>query len=98
MQGIDPEESVVVCPVDPYIEDYFEALKGLSDQADKGEANLVLMGIEPTYLSEKYGYIIPTSADQTSFVSTFKEKPTKEVAEEYISQGRFGTVVFSHIS
>ena len=28
-------------------------------QADKGEANLVLMGIEPTYPSEKYGYIIP---------------------------------------
>ena len=28
VQGIDPEESVVVCPVDPYVEaDYFEALK-----------------------------------------------------------------------
>ena len=54
VMGIDPEESVVVCPVDPYVnEDYFEALKGLSDQADKGEANLVLMGIEPTYPSEK---------------------------------------------
>ena len=42
VMGIDPEESVVVCPVDPYVnEDYFEALKGLSHQADKGEANLV---------------------------------------------------------
>lgn len=50
---INPEESVVVCPVDPYVEDdYFTALKDLSDQADKGEANLVLMGIEPTYPSE----------------------------------------------
>ena len=85
---INPDESVVVCPVDPYVEeDYFEALKGLADQADKGEANLVLMGIEPTYPSEKYGYIIPKSADHTAEVSTFKEKPTEDVAKEYIAQG-----------
>ena len=85
---IDPEESVVVCPVDPYVEDdYFEALKGLSEQAKKGEANLVLMGIEPTYPSEKYGYIIPESADFTAAVKTFKEKPTADVAKEYIAQG-----------
>ena len=88
VKKVDPEESVVVCPVDPYVEnDYFEALKGLSDQADKGEANLVLMGIEPTYPSEKYGYIIPETADHTAVVKTFKEKPTATVAQEYISQG-----------
>lgn len=85
---IDPEEAVVVCPVDPYVEeDYFEALKGLSEQTEKGEANLVLMGIEPTYPSEKYGYIIPESADHTAAVKTFKEKPTADVAREYIAQG-----------
>ncbi len=88
VQKISPEESVVVCPVDPYVEaDYFEALKRLSAQADKGEANLVLMGIEPTYPSEKYGYIIPKSSDETAMVATFKEKPTAEVAKEYIAQG-----------
>jgi mannose-1-phosphate guanylyltransferase len=88
VQGIDPEESVVVCPVDPYVEDdYFEALRELGKQADKGEANLVLMGIEPTYPSEKYGYIIPEGTENVSNVSTFKEKPTQAVAEEYISQG-----------
>lgn len=88
VQHIDPEETVVVCPVDPYVEDdYFEALKGLSEQAKKGEANLVLMGIEPTYPSEKYGYIIPESADFTAAVKTFKEKPTADVAKEYIAQG-----------
>lgn len=88
VQGVDPEEPVVVCPVDPYVEnDYFEMLKLLSDQAGRGVANLVLMGIEPTYPSEKYGYIIPTSTDRISFVDTFKEKPTAAVAEEYISRG-----------
>lgn len=88
VQGVDPGESVVVCPVDPYVDDdYFEALKGLSEQADKGEANLVLMGIEPTYPSEKYGYIIPESGEKTAPVKTFKEKPTADVAREYISRG-----------
>ncbi|MBQ3795557.1 MAG: cupin domain-containing protein [Butyrivibrio sp.] len=88
VQGISPEESVVVCPVDPYVDDdYFEALKALSDQADKGEANLVLMGIEPTYPSEKYGYIVPATKDSVSVVSAFKEKPTVDVAKDYISQG-----------
>jgi len=88
VMGVDPEESVVVCPVDPYVEDdYFEALELLAKQADKGEANLVLMGIEPTYPSEKYGYIIPETEEQTAFVKTFKEKPSEAVAEEYIAQG-----------
>lgn len=88
IQGVDPEESVVVCPVDPYVEDeYFDMLKALGEQADKGEANLVLMGIEPTYPSEKYGYIIPETEDSVSFVSTFKEKPSAAVAEQYIAQG-----------
>lgn len=88
VMNVDANESVVVCPVDPYVEDdYFEAVKALSLQADKGEANLVLMGIEPTYPSEKYGYIIPRSSDEVAMVETFKEKPTTAVAEEYIKQG-----------
>ena len=88
IKGLSEEEAVVVCPVDPYVnEDYFVALENLQQLAKKGEANLVLMGIEPTYPSEKYGYIIPATSEQTAMVSTFKEKPTMEVAKEYISQG-----------
>ena len=88
VQGIGEEESVVVCPVDPYVEnDYFEALKALGDRAAVSSANLVLMGIEPTYPSEKYGYIIPIGKEQVSKVSKFKEKPTEEVAKDYITKG-----------
>ncbi|MCD8083547.1 MAG: cupin domain-containing protein [Clostridiales bacterium] len=88
VQGIAGDESVVVCPVDPYVnDDYFEALKALGEQAAKGEANLVLMGIEPTYPSEKYGYIIPATKEPTSRVETFKEKPDVETAKSYIAQG-----------
>lgn len=74
--------------MDPYVEDdYFEALKALSEQAAKSEANLVLMGIEPTYPSEKYGYIIPKNSSAVSDVATFKEKPDAETAKAYIAQG-----------
>lgn len=82
------DEAVVVCPVDPYVDqDYFMALADLGEQAGKSHANLVLMGIEPTYPSEKYGYIIPESTDEISKVSMFKEKPTQDVARSYINQG-----------
>ena len=88
VKGVGPDEPVVVCPLDPYVNnDYFEALKQLSDLAEKGGANLSLMGIEPTYPSEKYGYIIPESAGSVSPVRTFKEKPDAKTAEQYITQG-----------
>lgn len=88
VQGVSEEEAVVVCPVDPYVEDdYFQALEALGEQAEKGEANLVLMGIEPTYPSEKYGYIIPSGKGNVAKVDTFKEKPDVETAKKYISQG-----------
>lgn len=88
VKGISLDESVVVCPVDPYVEDdYFRAVEQLGQQALKGEANLVLMGIQPTYPSEKYGYIIPRTQDAVSEVETFKEKPDAETAQKYIDQG-----------
>lgn len=88
VKGVGLEEPVVVCPVDPYVDnDYFEALKKLSGLAAEGAANLSLMGIEPTYPSEKYGYIIPETADPVSRVKTFKEKPDAATAQKYIRQG-----------
>lgn len=88
VQGVSEDEVVVVCPVDPYVEeDYFTALKELGNLAKTGDASLVLMGIEPTYPSEKYGYIIPADKEQVSRVSTFKEKPDVKTAEEYIQKG-----------
>ena len=87
-QGSKEDETVVICPVDPYVEsEYFRMLEKISNQAAKGEANLVLMGIEPTYPSEKYGYIIPKTTDVVATVETFKEKPDVKTAEKYIEQG-----------
>ena len=83
VKGVSREEAVVVCPVDPYVDlSYFECVKELYEAARRGEKNLVLMGIEPTYPSEKYGYIKP---NETGY--TFTEKPTAEKAKEYIAAG-----------
>lgn len=88
VRGVSPEEPVIVCPVDPYVEDsYFVALKELEHLAAQGESNLTLLGMEPTYPSEKYGYIIPEGKEPVSPVKAFKEKPDEKTAQEYIEQG-----------
>lgn len=90
--GVDKNEPVVVCPVDPFVEeDYFRALKDVCDRAGQSDANLVLMGMEPTYPSEKYGYIIPagdsSSCENVDRVKEFKEKPDLETAKKYLQMG-----------
>lgn len=88
VKKISEDEPVVICPVDPYVNrDYFTALGELGRLAGENSANLLLMGIEPTYPSEKYGYVIPEDEEAVSRVSTFKEKPDLETAREYIRQG-----------
>ena len=85
--GVSEEEPVAVCPVDPYVDNtYYEAVEGLEKYINMKTANLTLMGIEPTYPSEKYGYIIPESAGTVSMVTEFKEKPNAEKAKEYLKQ------------
>lgn len=85
---LNPQEPVIICPVDPYVEDaYFQALKSLNDFVLADECDLLLLGMEPTYPSEKYGYIIPESTEEVSKVLSFKEKPDLETAKEYIAKG-----------
>ncbi len=86
--GVSEKEAVVVCPVDPYVDNtYFEFLHELWSEAQTGKSNLTLMGIEPTYPSEKYGYIIPETNEKASAVSAFKEKPDEETAKKYMADG-----------
>lgn len=85
---VDEDEAIVVCPVDPYVdESFFRCIKRLQERAQNGESNLVLMGIEPTYPSAKYGYIIPEGETEGKERYTFREKPTEETAKTYIARG-----------
>lgn len=88
VKKVPENEAVVVCPVDPYVEDgYFKTLEQMCKAAEEGDKNLVLMGIEPTYPSEKYGYIKPKTTESGEQSWGFTEKPDKAKAQEYIDEG-----------
>lgn len=88
VKGVSLEEPILVCPVDSYVDDsYFETLKSLASLATGGMSNLALMGIQPTYPSEKYGYILPEKVEPISKVLAFQEKPDTKTAKRYIEQG-----------
>lgn len=87
VKNMGEHEVVVVCPVDPYVEiEYFEAIRQLVEIV-KTSKGLTLMGVEPTYPSEKYGYIIPENNKKISKVCMFKEKPDRKTAERYLRRG-----------
>lgn len=90
-KGCSLDETAVILPVDPYAETaYFDTLAKLDEAARKGTAELMLMAINPTYPSEKYGYILPeTQNGELRMVRHFEEKPTLRRAQELISQGAF---------
>ncbi|UPO87338.1 sugar phosphate nucleotidyltransferase [Niallia sp. Man26] len=84
--GLD--ETIAVLPVDPYVEDnFFLKLLELEELLNSHDADLGLIGVKPTYPSEKYGYIVPKSNDNVENfieVSHFKEKPDKSEASRLI--------------
>lgn len=87
--GVAESDPVVVMPIDTYVDDaYFHVLSHLSDALDEG-ADISLLGVNPTYPSEKYGYIVPDHDDGGfSFpVRGFQEKPSKVEAESLIKFG-----------
>lgn len=86
----DPEETVLVMPVDTYTEPaYFNTLGRMAQAVDSGAAELVLMGIKPTHSSEKYGYMLPkpSETDGIRQIRSFVEKPPAAAAQEMIAQG-----------
>ncbi|PER44304.1 mannose-1-phosphate guanylyltransferase [Bacillus thuringiensis] len=89
-EHVDLNEVVGVLPVDPYVENsFFERLLDLEKALSSSNADLGLMGVTPTYPSEKYGYIVPnveTSTQEIIQVSHFKEKPVTAEAEDLLKQ------------
>ncbi|WP_019720324.1 sugar phosphate nucleotidyltransferase [Heyndrickxia coagulans] len=86
------DEAVVVLPVDPFVDsDFFSKLKGLEDVINnQKDIELALIGVRPTYPSEKYGYIVPEKFNKDikiAKVSRFTEKPNQEDAKLLIEQG-----------
>jgi mannose-1-phosphate guanylyltransferase len=89
VKGTDLKEVVGVLPVDPYVDiSFFERIKGLEDVLKDSDADLALIGVNPTYPSEKYGYIVPLEDYKNDYiqVSHFKEKPLESEAINLINQ------------
>ncbi len=88
---IDKEESILVLPVDPYTENsYFETLIKMDEAIQNNAADMVLMGINPTYPSEKYGYIVcKKNENEVKEVERFQEKPDLEKAKQLLEEGAY---------
>ncbi|WP_410514287.1 sugar phosphate nucleotidyltransferase [Paenibacillus sp. BR2-3] len=90
VKGTSLNEVVGVLPVDPYVDiSFFERIKDLEDALNTSDADLALMGVSPTYPSEKYGYIVPVQNNNNNYyveVSHFKEKPSEAEARVLMDQ------------
>ena len=98
------DEVVVIMPCDVYTESkYFATISKMVETVENNVADLVLMGITPTYPSEKFGYVVPESITSTDSVKSassvfnnaclrvarFTEKPNEEKARELLKQNAF---------
>lgn len=91
-EGTSLDEPVIVMPCDTYADDsYFETVCRMAEAVKHDVAKLILMGITPTYPSEKFGYIITkkgAEANGTAMpVERFTEKPDVATAEKLINKG-----------
>ncbi len=85
-----PEDVIIVCPIDAYVEDgYFELFAKLEANLKMTpEFNVMLIGSIPTYPSEKYGYIVPIQHEASVMqVKSFVEKPSERQAVGLIDNG-----------
>lgn len=95
-KNLPDDEVVVIMPCDPYTESsYFETINKMVKYVEMDIADLILMGITPTYPSEKYGYIVHEKTayadtnDEIFNVSRFTEKPTTEIAKGLLKENAF---------
>ena len=92
-KGCSDDEPVVVMPCDTFTEaGYFKVIARMVEAVEASAADLVLMGVRPTYPSTKFGYIVPQESEQekdVQMVECFTEKPKRERAEELLKRNAF---------
>lgn len=94
----DPEANMIIVPSDSLIlnDSAFQALASEALQLASQEPALITIGIKPTWPCPSYGYVergekLTDKGLQFNCnkVIRFREKPSSEVAAEYIAQGNF---------
>lgn len=96
----DPEAVMIALPADQLVvkeEAFREVLEAASVAASKDSA-IVTLGIRPTWACPGYGYIerdgvmedlVLPHGFKANEVICFREKPSSDVAEEYVASGNF---------
>jgi len=94
----DPEATIVVMPADHLIEpvqEFRRAVHAASQLADEFPDALVTFGIRPTSPATGYGYshrgelVVQRQGVSAFRVESFREKPSREVAEKYVASGEY---------
>jgi mannose-1-phosphate guanylyltransferase len=88
----NPDALMLVAPSDHWIEDentFANNIKTCFDACNKKDVILTL-GIKPTFPNTGYGYIeFEKSENAIKKVKQFREKPTYDVAKEFVDSGNF---------
>src|SRR5204862_4500539 len=94
----DPSAVMLVMPADHVIEpvqEFRRAVHVAEQLADEHPTSLITFGIPPTYPATGYGYIHrgPEVAHRQGVrvfrVPAFREKPSQELAEQFVAAGEF---------
>jgi mannose-1-phosphate guanylyltransferase len=89
----NPNAVMVVAPSDHWIEDETTFTANLQQCFDYCSSHnaLLTLGITPTFPNTGFGYIEYDKNDSNSIkkVNQFREKPTYEVAKQFLEQGNF---------
>lgn len=93
----DPEGIMFVMPADHVIqtdESFASAARKAVEAVEEDSSRLVLFGVLPAFPATGYGYIergeiVSNSGPRLYRVNAFREKPHRELAEEYLRAGHF---------
>ncbi len=93
IKGEDPGANVVVTPADAVVmnpEEFRRVIGNALAFTEKSDA-IVTIGIKPSRPETGYGYVEAGEAvnDEIQKVKAFKEKPNREVAEQYLKAGNY---------
>ncbi|MDR2415168.1 MAG: mannose-1-phosphate guanylyltransferase [Candidatus Peribacteria bacterium] len=89
-QQAQPDDLLLLAPADHIIQPQSTFEKYINLGIEKAKTgNIILFGVQPTTAETGYGYIKVAHLDTIVSIESFKEKPTKEVAEEYLKAGNY---------
>ena len=95
--GVAENEAVVVCPVDPYVDNtYYEAVKTLQELAEQGGSNLTLMGIERPIPARSTVTLFRKAAKMSARLRNSRKSQMLKQQRSTLRRVRFGMRVSLH--